>query len=60
MLSDMHNYKPNIMQLKVEIENKDKILLGLERAYRKLIRTKRRNKGTIVVIRNNKIVKIKP
>jgi hypothetical protein len=48
------------MQGKVDIENKEKILLGLEKAYRRLVRSKRKNNGTLVVIRKNKIVKIKP
>ena len=38
----------------------DKVIYGLERTYQKLIEDKKRNNSSIVVIRNNKIVKIKP
>ncbi len=36
------------------------ILRGLRKSYRKLVRTKRRNNGTLVVMRRGKIVAIKP
>jgi hypothetical protein len=38
----------------------DKIILGLEINYRKLIEEKKKNNSYLVVIRDNKIVKIKP
>lgn len=41
-------------------ERRDKILKGLEKAYEKMIEFKRKNNSEIVVIRENKIVRIKP
>lgn len=38
----------------------DKILYGLEIAYEKLIKFKKQTNSEIVVIRDNKIVRIKP
>ncbi|MCL1969773.1 MAG: hypothetical protein FWF65_09570 [Bacteroidetes bacterium] len=37
-----------------------KILLGLEMAYEKLIADKRAKNAELVVLRNNKIINIKP
>jgi hypothetical protein len=37
-----------------------KILKGLDLVYEKLIEFKRKNNGELVVLRNNKIVRIKP
>jgi hypothetical protein len=45
---------------KVESEQKRKILAGLEKAYEKLLAFKRQKKTPLVVIRDNKIVKINP
>jgi len=39
---------------------KNKILKGLETAYEKMLDFKRQKNSEIVIIRNNKIVKIKP
>jgi hypothetical protein len=41
-------------------ERKIKILKGLDKAYEKMLDFKRRNNSEVVVIRENKIVKIKP
>ncbi|MFC5873600.1 hypothetical protein SAMN05443633_101462 [Chryseobacterium arachidis] len=41
-------------------ERKAKILEGLEKAYEKMLDFKRKNNSELVVIRENKIVKIKP
>ena len=38
----------------------DKILKGLDLAYEKLLAEKRAKNGELVVLRNNKIVTIKP
>ena len=38
----------------------DKILKGLELAYEKLLAEKRANNGELVILRDNKIVTIKP
>ena len=41
-------------------ERVDKILKGLELAYEKLLAEKRANNGELVILRDNKIVTIKP
>lgn len=41
-------------------EKRNKIVKGLEKAYEKMLEFKRKNNSEIVVIRENKIVKIKP
>ncbi len=43
-----------------QIEQKNKILLGLEKVYEKLIEFKKSKKTDLVVMKDNKIVKIKP
>jgi hypothetical protein len=42
------------------IEEKDKILKGLEKVYEKLLEFKRIKNSELVILRDNKIVKIKP
>lgn len=42
------------------IYEKNKILKGLEKTYEKLIEFKKAKNSKLVIIRNNKIVKIKP
>ncbi|MEO6682438.1 MAG: hypothetical protein ABIN48_06390 [Ginsengibacter sp.] len=44
----------------IQIEEKNKILRGLEKAYEKLLEFKKANNSVLVVLRDNKIVKIKP
>ncbi len=44
----------------IQIEEKNKILKGLEKTYEKLLEFKKANNSEMVVLRNNKIVKIKP
>ena len=41
-------------------ELRDKILIGLEKVYEKLIEFKKQKKSELVIIKDNKIVKIKP
>jgi len=41
-------------------ETRKKILEGLDLSYKKLIESKKKNNSYIVVLRDNKIVKIKP
>ncbi|SHM07229.1 hypothetical protein SAMN05444267_103337 [Chryseobacterium polytrichastri] len=41
-------------------ERRNKILKGLEQAYEKMLDFKRKSNSEIVIIRENKIVKIKP
>ena len=43
-----------------KIEKRDKILKGLEKAYEKMLEFKKKNNSEIVVIRENKIMKIRP
>ena len=43
-----------------QIELKDKIIVGLEKVYEKLIIFKKEKNSELVIMRNNKIVKIKP
>jgi len=42
-----------------KIENRNKIVKGLEKAYEKMIAFKKERKSELVIIRENKIVKIK-
>ena len=52
----------NIIMTTIEkqIEKRNRILIGLEKAYEKLIEFKKLKKTDLVVMRDNKIVKIKP
>lgn len=43
-----------------QIETKNKILIGLEKVYEKLIEFKKQKNSELVVLQNGKIVKIKP
>jgi len=43
-----------------ENDEKEKILKGLEKTYEKLLEFKRSKNSVLVVMHNNKIVKIKP
>ena len=46
--------------IEIQIEEKIKILKGLEKVYEKLLEFKKTKNSELVVLRNNKIVKIKP
>lgn len=46
--------------IEIQIEEKNKILKGLEKVYEKLIEFKKAKNSELVVLRDNKIVKIKP
>ena len=46
--------------IEIQIEEKKRILKGLEKVYEKLIEFKMSKNSELVVLRNNKIVKIKP
>lgn len=48
------------MTTKNRIARRDKILKGLEKAYEKMLEFKKEKNSEIVIIRENKIVKIKP
>ncbi|MCZ2223732.1 MAG: hypothetical protein LC122_08895 [Chitinophagales bacterium] len=43
-----------------QIELRNKILLGLEKAYEKLIEFKKQKNSVLVIMKDGKIVKIKP
>ena len=47
------------MTLEAKIENRNKILKGLEKAYEKMLLFKKEHKSDLVIIQDNKIVKIK-
>jgi hypothetical protein len=42
------------------IEEKNKILKGLEKVHKKLLEYKKMKNSELVILRDNKIVKIKP
>jgi len=46
--------------VKKQIELRDKILVGLDKAYEKLIEFKKQKKSELVVMKDNKVVRIKP
>lgn len=46
--------------IETQIEEKNKILKGLEKVYEKLIEFKKIKNSELVILRDNKIVKIKP
>ncbi len=43
-----------------KIERRNKIIFGLEKAYEKMLEFKKQKNSEIVIIRENKIVRIKP
>lgn len=43
-----------------QIELKDKVLKGLEKVYEKLLEFKKEKKSKLVIMKGDKIVKIKP
>jgi len=43
-----------------QIELRDKLILGLDLAYQRMLEFKRQKNSVLVVVRDNKIVKIKP
>ncbi len=50
--------KKLLITTKTKIENRNKILKGLELAYDKMIAIKKERKSELVIIHDNKIVKI--
>jgi hypothetical protein len=48
------------MTTEAKIELKNKIIYGLEKAYEKMLEFKRQKNSEIVIIRENKIIRIKP
>ena len=48
------------METKEQIDDiRKKILIGLEKSYKKLLETKRKNNGVLVISENGEIIKIK-
>ncbi|MBG7611739.1 hypothetical protein IU405_05690 [Polaribacter sp. BAL334] len=47
-------------KIEIQTEEKHKILKGLEKVYEKLLEFKKAKNSELVVLRDNKIVKIKP
>ena len=47
-------------KIEIQTEEKNKILKGLEKVYEKLLEFKKAKNSELVVLRDNKIVKIKP
>lgn len=43
-----------------QIETKNKILVGLEKVYEKLIEFKKQKNSELVIMRDKKIIRIKP
>ena len=48
------------MTPEAKIELRNKILKGLEKAYERMLDFKKEHKSELVIIQDNKIVKIKP
>ena len=46
--------------IEIQLEEKTKILKGLEKVYEKLLEFKKAKNSELIVLRDNKIVKIKP
>ncbi len=46
--------------IEIQIDEKNRILKGLEKVYEKLVEYKKAKNSEIVVLRDNKIVKLKP
>ena len=46
--------------IEIQIKEKNEILKGLEKTYETLLEFKKSKNSELVVLRNNKIVKIKP
>ncbi len=51
--------KINMTTREIQIKEKNDILKGLEKVYEKLLEFKKSKNSELVVLRNNKIVKIK-
>lgn len=48
------------MTTETKIERRNKIIFGLEKAYEKMLEFKKLKNSEIVIIRENKIIRIKP
>jgi len=50
----------NMTTIEIQIKEKNEILKGLEKTYETLLAFKKSKNSKLVVLRNNKIVKLKP
>lgn len=41
-------------------ERRDKIILGLEKSYKKMLEFKKQKNSVVVILRDDKIIRIKP
>ncbi len=48
------------MKYKARTENQAKIIVGMDKVFEKLIESKRKINGKIVILKDNKIVRVKP
>jgi len=48
------------MTEKDRVKLEEKLLRGLEKSYKDLLATKKRNKEDLIILKNDKIVKVKP
>jgi hypothetical protein len=48
------------MKAKSNIDKRNRILLGLEKSYAKMLDFKKQKKSEVVVLRGGKIIKLKP
>ncbi len=48
------------MTREAQIERKNKILKGLDKTYKKMVETKRKENKKIAIMKGDKIVKVKP
>lgn len=46
--------------IEIQIDEKNRILKGLEKVYEKLVEFKKSKNSEMVVLRDNKIVKLRP
>lgn len=56
----LRNPEITMTTIEIQTEEKNKILKGLEKVYEKLIEFKKQKNTELVILQDNKIVKIKP
>ena len=48
------------MKAESKLERRNKILLGLEKSYKKMLEFKKQKKSEVVILREGKIVRLRP
>jgi len=48
------------MKAQSKLERRNKILMGLESSYKKMLEFKKQKKSEVVILREGKIVRLKP